>query len=100
VAAGVVYFPSRDGHVYTFDVNTGKEKWRYRVASRMGCSPVLAGGILYAGGSDGVVVALDAATGKPRWRSNVAKGWIQGSVAVGDGVVYVGSADRCMYALH
>jgi serine/threonine-protein kinase len=44
------------------------------------------------------VYALDAATGTPRW-THATNGLIRSSPAVVDGIVYIGSDDKKVYAL-
>lgn len=75
----------KDGvdYVVAFDAQSGRERWRTRVAetyrghdgSHDGpiSTPTIAGGDLFAFGPTGHLVALDAATGRERWRHDLVK---------------------------
>ena len=51
----------------------------------------MANGIVYAGSTDGKLYALDASTGAQLW-NDMAGADVNGSPAVANGVVYVGTA--------
>lgn len=92
-----VYFASGDGHIYALDQATGMERWRYRTGAAADGSVVLADGRLYAGSHDFHLYALDRSSGQPLWRMRTG-----GSVfnpGVGNGLLYVASADQRLYAL-
>ena len=75
----------KDGadYVVSFDAQSGRERWRARVAdtyrghdgSHDGpiSTPTIAGSDIFALGPNGHLVALDAASGKERWRHDLAK---------------------------
>lgn len=98
VVAGVVYFGSRDGHVYAVDAGSGQEIWRSE--GRMPwfiTSPAVAAGMVFNGNSDGLFVnALDAATGQEQWRTPTGQR-VFSSPAFHNGVLYAGNhAGRLM----
>ena len=49
--------------------------------------------MVYVGCRDGHVYAVDAATGVQRWDYSTSQSWVNGTPAVRDGVVYVGTSD-------
>ncbi len=105
VANGVVYIGSWDSRFYAIDEETGLEKWRFQagedpiIHNQVGfqSSASVDGGVVYVGCRDGHVYALDAATGKKRWDYPTAKSWVNGTPAVRDGVVYVGTSDSSRF---
>lgn len=106
VAAGRVFVGSADGHLYCFDLATGTRRWRYATlgasleSGRFGfdrrtiqSSPAVSGGTVFIGARDGFHYAIDAATGELRWKVDHEVSWVNGSAAIGDGVLYVGTSD-------
>jgi outer membrane protein assembly factor BamB len=53
---------------------------------------------VYFGSVDGAIYSLDAKTGNLRWRFQTDSP-VTSSPTIVDGVVYVGSTDRYVYAL-
>ncbi len=98
VANGVVYFSSED-YFYALNATTGALLWRYGL--RSGTSPAVVNGVVYVASDDNPdnnVYALKANTGALIWKYTISAR-IFGSLAVADGVVYVGTQDRNVYAL-
>jgi eukaryotic-like serine/threonine-protein kinase len=54
-------------------------------------------GTVYAGCRDAHVYAVDAATGRKRWDYPTSKSWVNGTPAVRDGAVYVGTSDSARF---
>lgn len=98
VVNGVVYFGSRDYHIYALDAATGRQLWSFKTGSWVESSPVVVNGVLYCGSNDGHLYALDAATGVEKWRFK-AKYGMRSSPAVANGKVYIGSDDYHLYAV-
>lgn len=98
VVNGVVYFGSRDSHIYALNAATGEELWKFKTGSWVESSPVVVDGVVYCGSNDGDLYALDAATGNKLW-SFESRYAIRSSPAVADGVVYIGSDDYHIYAV-
>jgi outer membrane protein assembly factor BamB len=116
---GVVYVGSNDGKLYAFDAAggattcTGTPKvctplWTATTAGVVASSPAVAGGVVYVGSNDGKLYAFDAAGGAatctgtpgvcvPLW-VGATGGAVFSSPAVSNDVVYVGSADKKLYA--
>lgn len=94
-----VYVNSSGGYTYALDANTGKTVWQFKGSSDLEeyMPPTLVGNTLYVTGRE-KVYALDALTGTVTWESSTI---YSGSTApiVKDGVVYVGTMDRLLYAL-
>jgi outer membrane protein assembly factor BamB len=119
VVGGVVYVGSNDGKLYAFDAAggattcTGTPKvctplWTATTAGVVASSPAVAGGVVYVGSNDGKLYAFDAAGGAatctgtpgvcvPLW-VGATGGAVFSSPAVSNDVVYVGSADKKLYA--
>jgi outer membrane protein assembly factor BamB len=54
-------------------------------------------GVVYVGCRDGHVYAIDAANGRKKWDYSTNKSWVNGTPAVRDGVVYVGTSDSSRF---
>jgi outer membrane protein assembly factor BamB len=54
--------------------------------------------MLYSGTPDGTVLALDPANGQRHWSIDIG-GAVRAAPAVGNGVLYVGTAGGHLYAL-
>jgi len=54
-------------------------------------------GVVYIGCRDAHVYAVDAATGRKKWDYPTNKSWVNGTPAVRDGVVYVGTSDSARF---
>ncbi|MBN1573328.1 MAG: PQQ-like beta-propeller repeat protein [Deltaproteobacteria bacterium] len=59
VADGVVYFGSRNKHLYAVDANTGEGKWKFMTVSNIDSSPAVVDGVVYFGSDDGYLYALE-----------------------------------------
>ncbi len=122
VAGDTVYVASNDGFLYALAAADGQQRWRFATGARVTSSPAVAGGIVYVNSYDGNVYAVDAATGTKRWQfatlgehrfmaphlngalplhEMMPDPWdfFLSSPAVSNGVVYIGSGDRNVYAL-
>jgi len=100
-----------DGGVYALDLTSGKQRWHTRTNGRVRATPAVVDGVVVVGSFDGRVYALDLETGVERWVHKTegdtldSAKWgfdrraIQGSAAVSDGTVYVGSRDSGLYAI-
>jgi eukaryotic-like serine/threonine-protein kinase len=100
VAEGVVYFGSRDAHLYAVDAATGKQIWAYSTEPTWVVdAPAVAGGKVCVGTSDsGRFIILEAATGK--LVSNFDAGmFVFSSPAVSGTVVCFGCFNGRLYAL-
>jgi outer membrane protein assembly factor BamB len=101
IANNTVYIGSWDSYFYALDATTGAEKWRFKagedpvIHNQVGfqSSAAVAGGTVFVGCRDGHVYALDAATGRKRWDYSTSQSWVNGTPAIRDGVVYVGTSD-------
>jgi outer membrane protein assembly factor BamB len=84
---------------YTTSKAPGRNQtlWSYTTANPFGfgikSSPAVAGGIVYVGSSDYSVYALNASTGTVIWSYGTGNP-IEGSAAVADGRVYIGSGAK------
>ena len=88
---GLVYFGSRDNHLYAVESKTGKKKWKFKTEGSINTSPVIVDDVIYFGSNDSYVYALDLKTGKELWKYKT-EGWqLISSPAVSDGVVFIGS---------
>jgi outer membrane protein assembly factor BamB len=98
VVDGIVYVGTQDGYLYAVDAATGTFRWRFQTGdSFFLASPVVANGVVYTGSKAGTIFALDARTGTQLWSYGTGGG-INGAPAITDGVVYVASFDKELYA--
>ncbi len=59
VVGGAVYAASADGHLYSFDHDTGSQRWRYNLGELVRATPLADGGLLYVVTESGRLVALE-----------------------------------------
>jgi outer membrane protein assembly factor BamB len=114
VANGKVYFGSNDFNVYAVNATGGGLVWSFPTTNYVGTSPAVSNNLVYVGSDDAILYALNANTGAQTWNVNLTASCIAGkrstrplyvgsqvlsSVAVSDGVVYVGY-NNGMYAFN
>jgi outer membrane protein assembly factor BamB len=87
-----------DGEVVALDAETGKVRWKVRMAPTES-SPLVAGGLVYVGDWSGKVYALNAKSGRVAWTYQTGDK-VKDGVAYGGGRVYFGSYDSHVYALN
>ncbi|HEY7423987.1 MAG TPA: PQQ-binding-like beta-propeller repeat protein [Gemmataceae bacterium] len=97
LAGGVVYVGSFDEHLYALDLETGKEKWKYK-AGPFKASPAVRGGAVYVGDADGLFHCVDAAKGEKRWTFQTDGEIASGANFSGDLILF-GSYDETLYCL-
>lgn len=104
----LIYISSVDGHLYALD-KEGDLAWREAVGNQRDPEPLIAGPVLardsvppvvLVGSDDGNLYAYDASEGgDPLWSFPTGdKVW--STPVVRDGIVYFGSHDKNVYALH
>jgi outer membrane protein assembly factor BamB len=105
VAGNTVYVGSWDGSFYAIDADTGQQRWVFKAGedpathNQVGfqSSAAVVDGTVYVGCRDAHVYALDAATGRKKWDFPTSKSWVNGTPAVRDGIVYVGTSDSARF---
>ena len=105
VAGNTVYIGSFDGRLYAIDAESGQQKWTFEAGqdptyhNQVGfqSSTAVVDGMVYVGCRDAHVYALDAATGRKKWDYPTSKSWVNGTPAVRDGTVYVGTSDTSRF---
>jgi eukaryotic-like serine/threonine-protein kinase len=98
VVNGVVYFGSRDSHLYAVNAATGEKIWAFQTGSWVESSPAVVDGIVYFGCNDSNLYAVDAKTGTELWRFKSVYA-LRSSPAVANGVVYIGADNYRVYAI-
>jgi carboxypeptidase T len=94
IANGVVYIGGEDSNAYALDASSGKKLWNFTTEWKYNftysvSTPAVDNGIVYFGNGKGIFYALNASTGSKIWESTI--GYVWGSPAIADGVVYVKS---------
>jgi outer membrane protein assembly factor BamB len=99
VVGDAVYLACLDGFLYAVDLNTGKEKWRYK-GGPFKAAPGVKDGVVYAGDMDGIFHCVEAATGKKRWTFDTGSGSevTSGANFAGANVLF-GCGDENLYCL-
>lgn len=101
ISGGTLYIGSWDTVFYALDAASGKERWRFKTGEDLKIhnqhgiqsSAAVVDGTVYFGARDAHVYALNAATGEKKWGLSTKGAWVNGSPAVRDGKVYVGTSD-------
>jgi hypothetical protein len=93
VVDGTVYAASFDRHIYALDATRGTVRWRYDTGAPIVSTPAVADGVVIVGNRSYDLIGLDAGSGSLVWSRYVWFSWIESSVAVRDGIGYVGSSD-------
>jgi len=90
-ADGNLFFGTPSGFLYSVDAETGDENWKFEMGGAISVGAALADGKVYAGqqGGERFFYCLDASTGELVWKQTIPGGWVWGSAAVDDGLVYV-----------
>jgi outer membrane protein assembly factor BamB len=87
-----------DGQVVALDAETGKVRWKVKMAPTES-SPVVVGGLVYVGDWSGKLYALSAHSGRVVWTYQTGDK-VKDGVAYAGGRVYFGSYDSHVYALN
>lgn len=100
VVDGTVYVSSNDGYLYALAKQSGEQQWTFALDGLGGTSPAVSDGQVYIseGASGSRIHSLDAATGERLWTGQTGDS-VRSSIAVADGVAYVGSSDTAVYAV-
>jgi outer membrane protein assembly factor BamB len=93
IVDGTVYAASFDHHVYALDAEHGTLRWQHDTGAPVASTPAVADGLVIVGSRSYDLIGLDAGSGTMVWRRYVWFSWIESSVAVRNGVGYVGSSD-------
>jgi eukaryotic-like serine/threonine-protein kinase len=93
-----VYAGTDGGALVALDRATGTERWRTTAGNQIWASPVTDGSTIFVAAMNGTVTAFNP-DGSERWRTKVAGGAIAGTPALVDGVLYLGSYDKRLYAV-
>ncbi len=88
---GKVYFGNAGGFLFCADAETGKEIWKFEMGGAISVGPAIGEGKVFAGqqGGERFFYCVDAKTGALEWKQTVPGGWVWGSAAYDDGMVYV-----------
>lgn len=95
---GRVYIGDDKGNFYCFDVNNGKEIWRFKTGNRIIGTADANDKVVVVGSTDYNIYGLDASSGELKWTYK-ADAPVLGSVTIEDDVVYIGSSDYTFRAL-
>lgn len=89
-ADGKVCFGNPAGFLFAVDSETGEEIWKFEMGGAISVAPAIADGKVFAGqqGGERFFYCVDANTGELVWKQTVPGGWVWGSAAVDDGMVY------------
>ena len=90
-ADGKVYFGNAGGFLFCVNSETGEEIWKFEMGGAISVGPAIGQGKVFAGqqGGERFFYAVDAKTGKLEWKQTLPGGWVWGSAAYDDGLVYV-----------
>jgi len=112
-----VYTACVDGKLYSIDKASGRQRWTVPMGLALFSSPTIAERVVYLGSSSGDLYAIDVENGKTLWKTSVGgiqlsqqefgqpfratvAGVGRSAPAIVDRVIYVGSKDGNLYAVH
>ena len=109
-AGNTVYFGSIDGIIYALKADSGKQVWQFKTNGPVMGAPTIEGRYLYELSDDGSLYKLERRTGKLLWQFDTHGGPVVRDLAgrydtttsaatVADGTVFIGSADKRLYAV-
>jgi outer membrane protein assembly factor BamB len=114
IAGGAIYVGSDDGYLYSIDTTSHALRWKFKTGGLVRSVPAIDGALVYVASDDGDVYAVKTADGSQAWKADIGNAanprvlpdpgsitwdFHQSSPVVSGGVVYVGSADKNVYAL-
>jgi len=97
IADGVVYVGSFDEHLYAIDLESGKQKWKTKLAPIKG-SPSVQKDRVYVGDIDGKFYCIGAADGRTIWTFEMGAEITSGANFYKD-LILIGSHDQTLYAI-
>ena len=100
VVNDIIYFGSRDKHIYAINILTGKEHWKFETENSIESSPLVNNNVLFIGSNDKYFYALDATTGDKIWRFKMDESAFGASVIFQNLIIFSGGKDKCIYALN
>lgn len=98
IANGSVFLGDLDGHVFGWDLATGKELWQQKVESGFVASPAWNNERLYLGDYDGNFYCFDANTGELQWKF-ASEAEVSAGANFYQGQVIFASQDANLYCL-
>jgi outer membrane protein assembly factor BamB/serine/threonine protein kinase len=99
VAGERVIVGSSDGYLYCLDSHSGRLIWNFDTSSQITSSPRISmvHDAVFFGSGNNYIYSLDISSGDVRWKYKT-RGPVVSSPCIDDGIVYVGSLDRKLYA--
>lgn len=98
VYKGSIYVGSKDGRFYAFDLDSGKDMWKFKPASGVDGPATASEGMVCFGSIEGVLYCVQRESGREIWRFK-ARSEITSSPVIADERVYFSSSDDRVYAL-
>jgi outer membrane protein assembly factor BamB len=102
---GILYFGSGDENFYAVDAESGTLNWSFKSGNIIHTTPAIDKDKVFFGSFDGYVYALSLTKGELIWKFKTVghryfpAGEVQGSLAAGNNLVFIGARDYNVYAL-
>jgi len=113
--AGVLFFGDDAGTLHALDIAKRQLRWRFATTGRIRSAATVDGGAVLFASDDGFLYAVGRDSGRERWKLDLgssglerrlpaasppyAYDYLHSSPTVEEGTVYVGSADKKLYAV-
>jgi len=92
VMGSSVVAASADGHIYSFDRESGSQRWRYNLGENVRVTPLALGGVIYVLSESGKMTALEdqGLNASVRWQESYNAQPHGGIVAAGNRLLFTG----------
>ena len=106
VSDGIVYAGDNSGNLHAINTTTGQLLWKFKAGLPISSPAVANGAVFFWSVGDSKIYAVNAKTGQQIWNYStedllISNDWgVISSPAIADGVLYIGSSDKNVYALN
>lgn len=86
------------GKLTAYELNSGKELWRFESGRRIVGTPAAADGVVVFGSADKFIYGIASQSGEKRWQIETGAP-VLGAVTIENGIAFIGASDHCFRAI-